>query len=101
MINNTFRAKLTDLVGSARISVNVNDAVAASLYPMLGADVRTAYVGAFCVGFRILAGIAVFQLILCLCLARVNLVDDAALTGKVGESKESRDASHPSPSMAQ
>lgn len=35
-----------------------------------------AYVDAFRLGFRILAGIAVFQFVLCLGLARVVLLDE-------------------------
>ncbi|KAI0339236.1 hypothetical protein BDW22DRAFT_1336511 [Trametopsis cervina] len=73
VINNEFRHKLSALLGSTSIPVNVNDAVTASLNPAIGGQVVTAYVGAFRLGFRILAGIAVFQFLICLGLAKVVL----------------------------
>ncbi|KAI0777913.1 major facilitator superfamily domain-containing protein [Irpex lacteus] len=76
IINNQFRHKLTSLVGSANIPANINDAVSAALNPTIGHEVVVAYVDAFRLGFRILAGIAVFQFILCLGLARVVLLDE-------------------------
>ena len=44
--------------------------------PTIGGEVVIAYVVAFRLGFRILAGIAVFQFVLCLGLARVVLLDE-------------------------
>ncbi|KAI0083894.1 major facilitator superfamily domain-containing protein [Irpex rosettiformis] len=76
IINNQFRHKLTSLVGSAHVPVNINDAVSAARNPAIGSEVVLAYVDAFRLGFRILAGIAVFQFVLCLGLARVVLLDD-------------------------
>ena len=54
---------------------NINDVVSASHNPVYGKDVVRAYVSAFQLGFRILAGIAIFQLLLCLLLSRVVLED--------------------------
>lgn len=76
VINNHFRSKLLSLVGPERIPLQVNDAVAAAIDPFVGPDVVTAYVSAFRLGFRILSGVAVFQFIVCLGLARVALVSD-------------------------
>ena len=59
---------------------HLNDAVAAARDPVLGPQIVAAYVAAFQLGFRILAGIAVLQLILCLGLGRVVL--DAASAGE-------------------
>ena len=72
VINNTFRMKLTSLVGASTIP-QINDAVAASKNPRLASFVVAAYVHAFQLGFKILAGIAVVQIILCLGLKRVVL----------------------------
>ena len=41
--------------------------------PVIGARIVEAYVGAFQLGYRILTGVAIFQLILCLGLGRVVL----------------------------
>ena len=51
--------------------------MAASKDPIIGPKVVTAYVGAFQLGYRILTGVAVLQLLICLCLGRVVL-DGAA-----------------------
>lgn len=59
---------------------NVNDAVTASLDPAIGSEVVIAYVDAFRLGFRILAGIAVFELLICLFLAPVTLQSDTSVT---------------------
>ncbi|CAL1697219.1 unnamed protein product [Somion occarium] len=72
VINNTFRMRLSSLVGANTIP-HINDAVAASKDPRLGNYVRIAYVQAFQLGFQILAGIAVLQFVLCLGLRRVVL----------------------------
>lgn len=73
VINNEFRSKLLTLLGPGHIPSQINDAVTASLDPLIGGDVVTAYVGAFRLGFRILAGIAVLQFAICLGLAKVSL----------------------------
>lgn len=80
VINNQFLHKLSALVGPANIPGNINDAVTAAMNPVIGHEVVIAYVDAFRLGFRVLAGIAVFQFILCLGLARVTLQDDAPVT---------------------
>lgn len=72
VINNTFRMKLRSLVGASTIP-QINDAVAASKNPRLASFVVAAYVHAFQLGFKILAGIAVVQIILCLGLRKVVL----------------------------
>lgn len=64
------------MVGPAHIPPQINDAVAASMDPLIGEDVVKAYVGAFSLGFRILAGIAVLQFLACLGLAKVKLQAD-------------------------
>ena len=76
VINNQFRHRLSSLVGPTHIPTNINDAVTAALDPTIGSEVVIAYVDAFRLGFRILAGIAVFQFVLCLGLARVVLLDE-------------------------
>ena len=43
------------------IPTNINDAVTAALDPTIGSEVVIAYVDAFRLGFRILAGIAVLS----------------------------------------
>ena len=63
-------------MGPTHIPTNINDAVTAALDPTIGSEVVIAYVDAFRLGFRILAGIAVFQFVLCLGLARVVLLDE-------------------------
>ncbi|KAI0074808.1 MFS general substrate transporter [Panus rudis PR-1116 ss-1] len=72
IINNTFRMRLQHLVGSLTIP-HINDAVTASKDLSIGANVVVAYVHAFQLGFKILAGIAVVQLVLCLGARRVTL----------------------------
>lgn len=64
--------KLKSLVGASSIP-QINDAVAASKNPRIASFVVTAYVHAFQLGFKILAGIAVVQIILCLGLKKVTL----------------------------
>lgn len=54
---------------------HINDAVLASQDPIIGDKVTLAYVQAFQLGFRILAGIAVFKVVLCLGLKKVVLND--------------------------
>ncbi len=54
---------------------HINDAVLASRDPIIGTLVVESYVRAFQLGFRILAGIAVFKFVLCLGLKRVVLDD--------------------------
>lgn len=66
---------------------HINDAVAASKDPLIGSKVVTAYVGAFQLGYRILTGIAVLQLIICLGLGRVVL-DGAAGNAEEKENVE-------------
>lgn len=84
VINNTFRMKLQTLVGASTIP-QINDAVAASKNPRLTSYVITAYVHAFQLGFKILAGIAVLQIILCLRLKKV------VLTGAANDNTKTRD----------
>ena len=71
VINNAFRTKLASAIGEANIPLNINDAVSAARSPAYGAEVVRAYVAAFRLGFQILAGIAVFQFLLCLLLGKV------------------------------
>ncbi|KAI0691485.1 major facilitator superfamily domain-containing protein [Cytidiella melzeri] len=75
IINNQFRHKLTSLIGQAHVPANINDAVTAAMIPAIHSEVVAAYVDAFRLGFRILAGIAVFQFVLCTALAPVVLTD--------------------------
>lgn len=53
----------------------MNNVVAAARDPKIGHEVVQAYVAASRMGFRILAGIAVLQLVLCLGLKKVVLQD--------------------------
>ena len=73
VINNEFRSNLAALIGSGNVPKNINDAVTASRHPVYGQEVVRAYIAAFHLGFRILAGLAVFQLLLCLLLGPVVL----------------------------
>ena len=73
MINNKFRTQVTATAASPYTLAHLNDAVAAARDPVLGPRVVAAYVAAFQLGFRILAGVAVLQLLLCLGLGRVVL----------------------------
>jgi len=73
VVNTVFRSNLSkSLVGISTIP-HINDAVVASKDPIIGQQVVDAYVSAFRVGFRILAGVAVLQFLLCLGLGRVEL----------------------------
>ncbi|KIP03645.1 hypothetical protein PHLGIDRAFT_110595 [Phlebiopsis gigantea 11061_1 CR5-6] len=80
VINNKFRARVSAFAPPGYPLARLNDAVAAARDPVLGPQIVAAYVAAFQLGFRILAGIAVLQLILCLGLGRVVL--DAANAGE-------------------
>lgn len=73
MINNKFRTNVAAVAPPGYALSHVNDAVAAARDRTLGPRVVTAYVGAFQLGYRILAGIAVLQFVLCLGLGRVVL----------------------------
>lgn len=61
------------MVGPSMVPPHINDAVLAAQDPVIGDAVVTAYIDAFRLGFRILAGIAGFQFILCLGLGKVVL----------------------------
>ncbi|TCD62518.1 hypothetical protein EIP91_006767, partial [Steccherinum ochraceum] len=74
IINNTFRERLA-VLGPALQSIPINDAVAAAQDPVYGPAVVEAYVHASRLGFRILAGIAALQFILCLGLRKVVFDD--------------------------
>lgn len=63
--------------------IAINDAVAAARDATIGKDVVRAYVGASRLGFRILAGIAAVQFVLCLGLREVKL-DDGSKNEEVG-----------------
>ncbi|KAI0075681.1 MFS general substrate transporter [Panus rudis PR-1116 ss-1] len=63
VINNVFRARLQRQVDISQIP-RLNDAVASSRDPQIGAYVVSAYVHASQIGFQILAGVAVVQVIL-------------------------------------
>ena len=60
--------------------MNVNDAVSAAKNPLYGAAAVSAYIDAFQLGFRVLAGVAAFQFVLCLLLGRVVLHGSPAAT---------------------
>ena len=66
------------------VSVPINSAVSAARDPVIGPEVVKAYVGASRLGFRILAGIAVLQLVLCLGLKKVVLDDGSKGTREDG-----------------
>ncbi|KAF7795452.1 hypothetical protein EIP86_006613 [Pleurotus ostreatoroseus] len=78
IINNQFRTRLAALAGTTNVPANVNDAVAAAQNPLYGAAAVSAYVDAFQLGFRVLAGVAAFQFALCLLLGRVVLHGSSA-----------------------
>ncbi|PSR73531.1 hypothetical protein PHLCEN_2v10643 [Hermanssonia centrifuga] len=73
VINSEFRSSVSDLLGPEDVPQHINDAVTAAMDPITGPEVITAYIGAFRLGFRILAGIAAFQFVLCLALGKVVL----------------------------
>ncbi|KAH8091402.1 major facilitator superfamily domain-containing protein [Cristinia sonorae] len=73
IINNAFRERLASL--PSPIHISINEVVAAARDPVIGEQVVDSYVGASRLGFRILAGIAVLQFVLCLGLREVVLDD--------------------------
>lgn len=70
VINNRFRATVAPFASGYALA-HINDAVAAARDPVIGGRIVHAYVGAFQLGYRILTGVAIFQLVLCLGLGRV------------------------------
>lgn len=83
VINSAFRKHLSNAVSGADLP-HINDAVLASQDPKFGQQVIASYVAAFQLGFRILAGIAVFKFILCLGLKRVVLDDGKVMADQIG-----------------
>lgn len=71
VINNVFQSHIHAL--DLTLNVNINDAVLASKDPLIGPQVIQAYAEAFRAGFRILAGVAAVQIVLCLGLREVVL----------------------------
>jgi len=74
IINNTFREHVSSVLGDT-LNIPINDAVTAARDPKIGHVIVDAYVRASSLGFKILAGIAVLQFVLCLGLREVVLDD--------------------------
>ena len=86
-----FRKYLEDRIPDSTQVPNINNAALAAQDLKIGTIVIEGYVKAFQLGFRILAGIAVFKFVMCLGLKEVVLNDGKMKTSRTSEVVEVKD----------